>query len=189
MQAAIGNISRGQIFIPFHFGYFDSKDERARAANELTLERWDSVSKQPCFKAGAVQITKCQEDWRERPTVFVKSEQVRYEQKAAKNKPDADEVGDTAAREKHIALWLGATVEALDVLSDTYTQLVPNLIHDLEVQYGLRVLGQITVQAVNVLRPHCRRYHTRGRYGHEISEHLRNSLFPAGTPHIARTKL
>lgn len=36
IEAQIGEIMEGQIFIPFHYGYFDSKDERARAANELT---------------------------------------------------------------------------------------------------------------------------------------------------------
>jgi predicted molibdopterin-dependent oxidoreductase YjgC len=39
VKAAIGKISRGQTFMPFHFGYFDAKDDRARAANELTLGR------------------------------------------------------------------------------------------------------------------------------------------------------
>ena len=37
LKASVGDISPGQVFIPFHFGYWDSKDGRARAANELTL--------------------------------------------------------------------------------------------------------------------------------------------------------
>lgn len=36
LKASIGRVSKGQIFIPFHFGYFDSSNEKARAANELT---------------------------------------------------------------------------------------------------------------------------------------------------------
>ena len=36
IQASIGDIAAGQIFVPFHYGYFDAKDDRARAANELT---------------------------------------------------------------------------------------------------------------------------------------------------------
>lgn len=36
IEAHISNIAEGQIFIPFHYGYFDMKDERSRAANELT---------------------------------------------------------------------------------------------------------------------------------------------------------
>lgn len=37
MKCVVGKIAKGQTFIPFHFGYFDAKDERARAANELTI--------------------------------------------------------------------------------------------------------------------------------------------------------
>lgn len=37
LPVVIGNIEKRQVFIPFHFGYFDAKDERARAANELTI--------------------------------------------------------------------------------------------------------------------------------------------------------
>lgn len=36
MTASVRPIERGQVFIPFHYGYFDVKDDRARAANELT---------------------------------------------------------------------------------------------------------------------------------------------------------
>jgi ferredoxin-nitrate reductase len=32
----IGGIEKGKTFIPLHFGYFDSADGKARAANELT---------------------------------------------------------------------------------------------------------------------------------------------------------
>jgi anaerobic selenocysteine-containing dehydrogenase len=35
----VGDIAEGQVFIPFHFGYWDSQDGRARAANELTSGR------------------------------------------------------------------------------------------------------------------------------------------------------
>lgn len=37
MKVKVGKISQGQAFIPFHFGYWDTKDGRARAANELTI--------------------------------------------------------------------------------------------------------------------------------------------------------
>lgn len=37
LKCRVGRIMEGQVFIPFHFGYFDSKDGRARAANELTV--------------------------------------------------------------------------------------------------------------------------------------------------------
>lgn len=40
VEARVGLMAKGQVFLPFHYGYFDSKDGRARAANELTQERW-----------------------------------------------------------------------------------------------------------------------------------------------------
>ncbi len=56
--AKIGNIAPGNIFIPFHYGYWDKSDGNHRAANELTISGWDPVSKQPHFKYAAVQVRK-----------------------------------------------------------------------------------------------------------------------------------
>lgn len=39
MKASVGDIALSQCFIPFHFGYWDAADSRARAANELTMGR------------------------------------------------------------------------------------------------------------------------------------------------------
>lgn len=36
LKARVGLMAEGQVFVPFHFGYFDSHDGKARAANELT---------------------------------------------------------------------------------------------------------------------------------------------------------
>ncbi len=36
MPVSVCSIEKGQAFIPFHYGYFDARDDRARAANELT---------------------------------------------------------------------------------------------------------------------------------------------------------
>jgi ferredoxin-nitrate reductase len=36
MPVSVRSIEKGQVFIPFHYGYFDASDDRARAANELT---------------------------------------------------------------------------------------------------------------------------------------------------------
>jgi anaerobic selenocysteine-containing dehydrogenase len=57
--ARIGDILPGHVFVPFHYGYWDGeRDERPRAANEMTITAWDPVSKQPHFKYGAVKIRK-----------------------------------------------------------------------------------------------------------------------------------
>jgi ferredoxin-nitrate reductase len=60
-KARVSGIRSGVVFIPFHYGYWDSPegDEpngRPRAANELTITAWDPVSKQPIFKTAAVRV-------------------------------------------------------------------------------------------------------------------------------------
>jgi anaerobic selenocysteine-containing dehydrogenase len=58
----ISGIRPGVLFLPFHYGYWDTDtdsttgdppDGRGRAANELTLTDWDPASKQPIFKTAA----------------------------------------------------------------------------------------------------------------------------------------
>jgi len=56
-QVRIGKVAPRELFLPFHFGYWDSPGH-ARAANELTLFEWDPVSKQPHYKYAAVALEK-----------------------------------------------------------------------------------------------------------------------------------
>jgi anaerobic selenocysteine-containing dehydrogenase len=53
----------GVVFLPFHYGYWDTADPAGppdgrpgRAANELTITDWDPASKQPIFKLAAVRV-------------------------------------------------------------------------------------------------------------------------------------
>ncbi len=63
-RARVCGIRPGVVFVPFHYGYWDTGDAAGpadtigRAANELTLTGWDPVSKQPIFKVAAVSLTK-----------------------------------------------------------------------------------------------------------------------------------
>jgi ferredoxin-nitrate reductase len=57
--ARIAPIKDGVVFIPFHYGYWD--DDSQTAANELTITRWDPVSKQPIYKTAAVRVEKVRE--------------------------------------------------------------------------------------------------------------------------------
>lgn len=53
-----GGIREGVLFLPFHYGYWDTDAKGHRAANELTATDWDPVSKQPLFKTAAAAITR-----------------------------------------------------------------------------------------------------------------------------------
>ncbi|BBX67522.1 molybdopterin oxidoreductase family protein [Mycolicibacterium psychrotolerans] len=56
-SARITGIRPGVVFLPFHYGYWDTDSgDRHRAANELTLTDWDPVSKQPIFKTAAATL-------------------------------------------------------------------------------------------------------------------------------------
>jgi anaerobic selenocysteine-containing dehydrogenase len=62
-QVRIGGIRDGVLFLPFHYGYWDTDgghepDGAGRAANELTITDWDAASKQPVFKTAAARISR-----------------------------------------------------------------------------------------------------------------------------------
>ncbi|MEW2412847.1 nitrate reductase [Streptomyces sp. NPDC046866] len=62
-RVRITGIRDGLVFVPFHYGYWDTpgghgpaSDGEARAANETTVTDWDPVSKQPLYKTAAARI-------------------------------------------------------------------------------------------------------------------------------------
>jgi anaerobic selenocysteine-containing dehydrogenase len=58
-EARITASRPGVVFVPFHYGYWDTADDgetHDRAANELTITEWDPSSKQPLYKSGACRI-------------------------------------------------------------------------------------------------------------------------------------
>jgi hypothetical protein len=62
----VSGIRSGVIFLPFHYGYWDTDgghapDAAGRAANELTITEWDAASKQPIYKTAAASVTKVQD--------------------------------------------------------------------------------------------------------------------------------
>jgi anaerobic selenocysteine-containing dehydrogenase len=55
----IGELRPGTVFVPFHYGYWDTPErEKDRAANEATITDWDPASKQPLFKTAAARLTR-----------------------------------------------------------------------------------------------------------------------------------
>jgi anaerobic selenocysteine-containing dehydrogenase len=55
-RVRVGGVRDGVVFVPFHYGYWDADGAFDRAANELTPDHVDPVSKQPMFKLAAVQV-------------------------------------------------------------------------------------------------------------------------------------
>jgi anaerobic selenocysteine-containing dehydrogenase len=64
-RVRVGGIREGVLFVPFHYGYWDTTgsgpeegaDGAGRAANELTPTDWDPASKQPLFKTAAARLS------------------------------------------------------------------------------------------------------------------------------------
>jgi anaerobic selenocysteine-containing dehydrogenase len=55
--ARISGVRDGVLFVPFHYGYFDTDGaDHHRAGNELTVTDWDPASKQPIFKTAAAAL-------------------------------------------------------------------------------------------------------------------------------------
>ncbi|GAB2754402.1 molybdopterin oxidoreductase family protein [Amycolatopsis magusensis] len=61
-KVRLREIRDGVLFLPFHYGYWDTEATSERAANELTPTDWDPASKQPIFKTAAAAIARVEED-------------------------------------------------------------------------------------------------------------------------------
>ncbi len=60
-RTRVSGIRAGVLFVPFHYGYWDTEvsegdGARDRAANEMTVSDWDPVSKQPLFKTAVARL-------------------------------------------------------------------------------------------------------------------------------------
>jgi len=99
-------------------------------------------------------------------------------QRVREQKSEAANVKEHAKRERHIALWLGSTYEAIDLLDKIYEDLMPRLIHDLEITAGLRILCRIAKDTIRILEPFTKKYQASTEYGRTVSKGVRDALFP-----------
>ncbi|KAH7018595.1 uncharacterized protein B0I36DRAFT_377740 [Microdochium trichocladiopsis] len=183
LKVKIGDITQGQVFIPFHFWYWDLTDGRARAANELTVERWDPVSKQPCFKSGSVRIEKIPQSSANGEVVIhthelhsrsVHRAESKHLAEAAESRPD-----DPGERKqlRQLELWLGETYHSVIKLIDIYDHLLPDLLHDLEIEGGVQVLSRIATRMKDALEPCIGKYNEDEEFGKRGAGELAEFLF------------
>lgn len=182
--ARVGGIAKGQVFTPFHYGYFDSKDARARAANELTQDQWDPVSKQPMFKSGAVKVRKVsspssdgevQIHAREQQTPTVK----HVEEQSSEFPGPKNYHLDEGKLERMLEYWLGATYKTFQSFDDICQHLIPGLTGaDYEVGEGMRAIHRINNTCIKKLEPSIKYYGIDEELGHAVSENLKKNIFP-----------
>ncbi|CRK34308.1 hypothetical protein BN1708_006324 [Verticillium longisporum] len=175
VRARVGGTKVGQVFLPFHFGYWDAKDGRARAANELTVERWDPISKQPTFKAGAVRIEKVTDTGK----VNVPEPQSAAEVEASNKSAHTSMADEDSMRKRQLEEWLGEAYESIIHLSEIYEDLIPDLVHDLEIEAGLRVLSRIAEGMRRRFETYIRELGEDSQRGSKKAEKLRDALFPS----------
>lgn len=182
IEARVGLMKKGQVFLPFHYGYFDSSDGRARAANELTQERWDPVSKQPMFKSGAVRVSKVPSEPDGSVAIHVREQQSASVKKVEEAGLDyahpADVHGDEKL-ERMLEYWLGATFTSLITLKDICDHIIPRVQGaDFEIGAGMQIMHTITSSCIRKIEPITEKYQADKEFGHELSEILKERLFP-----------
>lgn len=182
IEARVGLMKKGQVFLPFHYGYFDSPDGRARAANELTQERWDPVSKQPMFKSGAVRVSKAPTEPNGEVRIHVREQQsdiVRKVEKASAQYALPGDIHKDEKLERMLEYWLGATYSSLKTLQDICDHIIPRVAGvDFEISGGMHIMHRIATSCIKKLEPITHKYKTDEKLGHELSEILKERLFP-----------
>ncbi|KAL2166085.1 hypothetical protein VTG60DRAFT_3319 [Thermothelomyces hinnuleus] len=116
------------------------------------------------FKSGAVRLERLPPSAAATPEVPYIREQhssalERVGTKSAAGTTARDD-DDLTNRERHLGSWLGETYETVVQLLSIYDTLIPSLVHDLEVEAGVRVLQRLAGQARTALEPHAWRYCT-----------------------------
>ncbi|KAK5532645.1 hypothetical protein LTR23_009455 [Exophiala sp. CCFEE 6169] len=179
--ARVGLMAPGQVFIPFHFGYFDAHDGKARAANELTRQQWDPVSKQPQFKSGAVRVTKIDPSDGDQPRA-PELQTAAIRTKEEHNQKQAREAGCKRGEEpteRFLGYWLGATFASIETLRDICDDLIPRIVHaDYEISSGMVVMHRIITSCIERLGPFTVKCRIEHPYGQQTSLDLKKRLFP-----------
>jgi anaerobic selenocysteine-containing dehydrogenase len=170
--AKVSDIEAGHVFLPFHYGYWDAKADRRRAANELTLTEWDPVSKQPSYKYAAVQVVKV-------GSGTVRDAVADAAGKAADRASElADEVLSAAHKERrHVPDYLALLRAAHEEFARACDEVKAQHLEESEVVGGLTKLVRFTHDSLSRLRPYLAGY---GQQNGEAKEprNLRTLLLP-----------
>jgi len=129
------------------------------------------------FKSGAVRIEKCKDE-SGNVKIHAKEQQTHAIHSVEHKKLSAHSIGDTSPRERHLEFWMGATYESINVLLEICDRLLPQLVHDLEINAGVKNIRRITEQMREAMEPHVNNYGENKEFGQGVSTALRDALFP-----------
>lgn len=118
---------------------------------------------------------------KEQQTAAIHSVETRKRQTTVSEQAQNSQSGPPRVR--RLELWLGATLEALDMLVGVYDHLLPRLIHDFDVHSGLLVMHRITTEIIQKFKRVIDRYHESQQYGRSVAQRLRDAIFPREIRH------
>jgi len=170
-----GDIKKGTVFVPFHYGSFDNKSGKARAANELTINGWDFISKQPFFKSGAVKVEKA--DPNEISAPELQEEAIG---RANAKKDLMDGLHAHGERKRHLSDMLALWDKHVEGLIELYARLAKKSFSNYEIERGLSILGEQLEHMVKRMQPIVDKYLERDdvEYAAENVKSIKNILFP-----------
>ncbi|GAA6058407.1 hypothetical protein JCM3770_005207 [Rhodotorula araucariae] len=178
--AKIGEISKGDIFVPFHYGSADQDSERgkvmrSRAANELTLSAWDFISKQPTFKGGAVRIKKV-----EGVQIHAVSGQYKAEQdRANAHKQDGETEHKREDHHTHLMDIIGEYDAFSKAVLEKMLELAKTHADEMELRLGLKIHHKLCVEACEKMKPFVKKYGEDTRQAETDVKTIANALFPS----------
>lgn len=176
LPVSIGGIEKGNTFIPFHFGYFDTATGgKARAANELTTAKWDPISKQPMFKGGAIRITKLPSH--DGQVAIHAHEQQSAALSAAAGRHQNASPATESTRKRGLESWLGELDCAIGRLVILFEDLLPKTDRDPDAQNGLRIMVRIAMRVSECIKPMAAKYREDRTHGQKRADALADLLF------------
>jgi ferredoxin-nitrate reductase len=164
-RAQIGDIGPGEIFVPFHYGYWDDPD-RTRAANELTIYEWDPVSKQPHYKYASVKLEKISTPSGTQPekvAIGAAGDAAHGVTETLKDLKDSVMEGVKSIKPKraHIADYIGLLQEAERRLVKGFLQVADNHKEEPDLDTLCRIFAAWSEESATALDPFVQRYGER----------------------------
>lgn len=130
------------------------------------------------FKSGAVRIEKCASGGDGDKPEVPEQQSAAMEQASQKDAASTVSQNDLTQRQHQMELWLGETYETAVQLLQIYSQLIPKLIRDQEVEAGVRVLRNIAEKMRARLERHVQMLGENKQRGYHRAHVLREALFP-----------
>jgi ferredoxin-nitrate reductase len=140
-----------------------------------SLARWDTISKQPMFKGGAIKITKLPSTDGE-VKIHAKEQQSAAVESAA-NKPGVIDIGIGQPRRRGLERWLGELEQASLLLLDIFKDIISKSDRDPDVQNGLRVLLRIADIMYSRIKPMADKYKDDKDWGKRRAHFLADAFF------------